>query len=318
MKRNNIILAGVLLAVFILGLVGVALANPQIIETGKEDRLAGVLVTTESLDLFDFESYLSDNAGKIAGGREATDDGSYDGRIYAVLEEEEIMNKNTGESFTHQKYAFGYIDGFSYFTARIQDGESYYTATYGDEIFTDGNTSLKTTDEGNIIEIEGTIYILPGVSNVFYMNPVYQSDNGDIYVMQGTGISGSMGTEGSAMTQTLDASYAVTEDGITKTDSISVKISVNVMYEPVSIEIVEFDENSEIVARNEYSPGEVPKSIEPMPGTEYIVVTTRKSDPQGRNAFSGEIYTTTDRSMNTFYAGDDGICRGQYTVLEWD
>jgi len=319
MKRNNIILAAILLAVFILGLVGVALANPQTIEETKEDRLVGVFVTTEYLDLFDFNSYLNNNTNNIVNGRKMKDDGSYNGRLYATLEDQVITNEETGETLTRQKYVFSDIDGFEYFTAEMQNNGQTYTATYGDDVFSDGNTHISVTDFGNSIEIEGTVYVLPKRDdNVFYMNPVYQTDSGDIYATQGTGLSGNMDSEGSVMSQTLDASYTVTKDGNSQTDSASIKVSISGMYEPVGIEIIEFDENSEIVARNEYAPGDVPKNIELMTKTEYIVVTTRKSDPQGGFSFSAETYNKSDTSINTFYSLDDGICRGQYTTLTWD
>lgn len=319
MKKNNIILAGVLLVVFILGLVGVTLAKSQEEPAGAiiEDHLVGVFVTTENLDLFDFDNYLNDNAEDIVNGRKVDDDNSYEGRLYATYEDQVRINEETGETITRQEYVFGDIEGFSYFTVTKYENDSSYTALYGDDVFSEGNTSLTSTDNGKNIKIEGTIYMLPNIDTVFYMNPVYQSASGEIYAMQGQGISGSMGTEGSDFSQTLEASYTVTEDQSTRTDSTSVEISISVLYEPVNIEVIEFDENNEIVASNEYTPGEVPKNINLMPDTEYIVVTTQKTKPQDGFVYSREIYQKDDTSVTTFYGIDDGILRTQYTSLVW-
>ena len=73
MKNKSIILgfAGVLLICFIYGAMGtVTLANAEAGEadTESKDRLIGIFVTTDYLDLFDFEGYLNDNINKVMDG----------------------------------------------------------------------------------------------------------------------------------------------------------------------------------------------------------------------------------------------------------
>lgn len=69
-------------------LTGCQLARPETV--AEVDRLIGVYVTLEPLDLFDFEAYFNDHAKELlAGGGEIgpEDAAAYGGRLYAVQEE---------------------------------------------------------------------------------------------------------------------------------------------------------------------------------------------------------------------------------------
>lgn len=319
MKRNNIILAGVLFTVFIIGLTGFVLADPQASEDSIEDRMVGVLITTDSLDLFDFESYFNENANKILKGNQIINSGAYDGRIYATLEDELLTNVKKDKTVINQKFVFNDIDGFSYFTAKIKDENGDYTSTHADDAIAVGKTHFKYTDDGIDVELEGTIYVTPTRQNyIFYMNPVYQNENGDVYVMEGSAISGNMDMEGTVFSQTLESSYIVTENGKTKTDTITIRTSISVLYEPVNIEIIEFDKNNEIVEIHKYTAGEMPKTIKSQTETEYIFVITEKNNPHDGPVYSRELYQRDDTGFNTFYSRDDGICINQYTELIWE
>lgn len=72
----------------VLPLTGCQLALPGE-ESAQDDRLIGVYVTTEYLDLFDIESYLEDNLNAGWTGGEITGDTDpYEGRVYAVRTED--------------------------------------------------------------------------------------------------------------------------------------------------------------------------------------------------------------------------------------
>jgi hypothetical protein len=62
----------------------------------------------------------------------------------------------------------------------------------------------------------------------------------------------------------------------------------------------------------------VPRTITPSSDTEYIIVVTQKVNTNGEAVYQRELLQRGDRSLNTFYCLDNGICPTQYTVLEWD
>lgn len=68
-------IAAICLAAFLSGiLAGCQLALEDAGADASESRLIGVFLTTEYLDLFDFESYLKDNIGRFSGGEINLDD----------------------------------------------------------------------------------------------------------------------------------------------------------------------------------------------------------------------------------------------------
>ena len=80
----------ILLTAFALGCTNlVRFTTPS--DSGEEapssDRLVGVLITDEYLDLFDTEGYISDHFRELDSGKEIAEAESsrYQGRLYAVL-----------------------------------------------------------------------------------------------------------------------------------------------------------------------------------------------------------------------------------------
>ena len=94
--KNKIIICFII-AAFALNLCGCQLALPEG-EGTERDRLIGCFITTEHLDLFDFEAYFNDNAHKLVSGGEITLDGdtaAYRNRIYAELYDETYTDRKS-------------------------------------------------------------------------------------------------------------------------------------------------------------------------------------------------------------------------------
>lgn len=328
MKLNIIIIACVMLLAFLLGLGGFSLAQSGAEDVLGKDRLIGVFITTEHLDLFDMDRYFNDNIGKMTTGGDITIDGDsakYQGRLYATLKDRSHKNDDTGETVTSQQYTFEDaegvegVDGTSYFCYTISNKNGAYSSVSGGEAISDGHTSISTTDNGEDISLDGTIYVAPTASNVtFYMNPVYQSTNGRVYAMSGNGISFNGNTsEGAVFSKTMDETNTVTENGETNTYSISTKISISVIYPPQRIFVLQFDSDGGILSRDEYLPGALPEAITPEQGCSYIVLETHKTSPESGEVVTRSLYQANDDTLESFYCREDGICVKQYTTLHW-
>ncbi len=323
MKRNIIITCIlVLVLAFVSGLTDFTLAQPGAAEAMEKDRLVGVFVTTDYLDLFDMESYFNDNIGRITSGGDITIDGDnaeYQGRLYATLEDRSLKNENTGETVKSQEYVFKGVEGISYYCYTISNKNGTYSSVSGGETLSDGQTSISTSDNGEDISLDGTIYVAPTTSHTtFYMNPVYQSTDGRVYTMSGGGISFSGdSSEGAVFSRTLDATTTVTENGEVNTYSISAKISISVMYPPQRIFVLQFDSDGRILSRNEYIPGALPETITPEQGCSYIVHEAYKTSPEQGETVTRTLYQAEDDTLESFYCREDGICVKQYTALSW-
>jgi hypothetical protein len=132
MKYNTKIVAICLAALLLSMLPGCQLAREDAGTNASEDRLIGVFLTTEYLDLFDFEGYLNDNIGSLSGGDIKLDGTTeeYQGKLYAELSPRTLTNTETGEEVVTKEYVFPGFEGITYFSARVPattEQEGFYS-----------------------------------------------------------------------------------------------------------------------------------------------------------------------------------------------
>lgn len=318
MKQRNKI-AVLLTALLLLSLTGCQLAQPDSQAQGR-DRLIGVWVTTEYLDLFDMESYLQDHAGQLISGGEITetDMQPYAGRLYAVRADKTLYGDSGTK--TVQEYVFEGMEGIPCFFALVpatETEESYHTMI-SDEAISVGQAALNDTDTGFDIDLEATIYVASrpdqdlGQSAAWYFNPVYQTPDGQVYAEPGNGVHGSL-ADGEVWTHTLEEEGAVTWDGTTETYRTSVKISVAAMDPPDTIVLLQMDEAAQVLDRASYPPEAMPEQLTLDAETAYLIVETHSGD-QVTRALLGQA----DSSLHTFRCREDGICVEKLTELTWE
>lgn len=309
-------------AIMLFILAGCQLAREDTGANPREDRLIGVFLTAEYLDLFDVEGYLNDNISSFSGGEIQIDGNTekYQGRLYAALETRVVTNEETGETAEMEEYVFPDVDGIAYFSARVPataERESFISSG-SDEAISDSRVSLNYGDEANSTTLEGTVYVSPGSGHTYYFNPVYQSPDGRVYATNGSGIFvDGIQSEGAACSQTLNAGYTTTENGKTVTDSISVKISISTMYPPEKIMTLQMDANSAVVSRSEYKPGEMPETVTPEEDTEYFIVETYKTDGDGKALISRKLYGRDIEYLEDFICREDGVFVKQQRQIIW-
>ncbi len=290
----------------------------------NDDRLIGVFITMDYLDLFDMELYMKDNAKDLFGGGDNIvkgDSNRYQGRLYATLKTRTITDDRTGESFDIREYIFDGVDGISYFSAtiRVNEKEDGYTTSGADKAISDAHTGLFYGDKEDRVSLEGTIYISPNHSDkTYYVNPVYQSADGSVYAISGSGyMTGGPQSEGSVFSKTIEETKTVTENGVDKKTSCSVKISFATMFPPEKIVILQMSGDSTVLSRTEYTPGKLPDLIVPDKAVEYILVETYKHDNDGNVKITRLLYDKGNTTLDTFFRREDSICVKQWTQLKW-
>ncbi len=319
-KRIFIIFLTVLI---LLNITGCQLALEDEGDKKSKDRLIGVFVTDEYLDLFDMEGYLNDNFNKHLDGGLINIDGNssqYQGRLYAKLTTRTLKDE-TGNTFDTREFVFDDVRGISYFSATVPatENEESFITSGSDEAISDGHMSIHYGDDEDKTSLDGTIYVsLKQVAKTHYINPVYQSSDGSVYATSGNGImlAGEQG-ESSVYSQTLDETTTITENGKSKSVSFHIKISMSIMLPPEKIVIMQMDKNSDIMSKTEYFPGKLPDTLTPEAGTDYIIVENYKYDLEGNWIASRSIYDRSNPNLETFHCRDDGICVKQWTNLDW-
>jgi hypothetical protein len=284
-----------------------------------EDRLIGVFITTEFLDLFDVDSFLSGNVGDFRDGEVAKDGSSqaYQGRLYATQVTKTLIDEETGDVMQAVDFIFEGIEGISFFsptvlnTSEFEGNTNFMTA---DDAISNVQFGIHVGDDINSSTMNGTIFISQhNLDKVFYFNPVYQSTDGSVYVQSGSSISASgVSSEGVMMTQTLEVTTTITENGKSKTDSMSISISISVMFAPEKIIILQMDADNSLISRLEYEPDAMPETLALEKDTEYFIVETHSRDNEGLLNISREIYGSNTESIETFFVRADGFC-----VMHW-
>lgn len=280
------------------------------------DRLVGAFITKEHLDLFDFERYMNDNASKLINGGNINidNDSRYNGRVYATLKNRIITSEVTGEQYHDWEYIFEELDGIPFFSALITapDGNSFWGSA-SDSAISDGHMKI-----GDKNELEGTIYMTPRSQVTVYINPVYQSADGNVYLMAGSGISCSgVNDEGSVMSQTLEETYTITENGNKTESGTKVTVHVAVKNIPKLVRVIQMNTENTPVSQEEYKPEELPESIVRRNGTAYMIVETVSAASNGE-VVARKIVEPTDGSFVAYTVRDDGICEGKYIQILWD
>lgn len=310
MKRKNKI--AVLLAALLLSLTGCQLAQPDSAAQGQ-DRLVGMLVTEEALDLFDFEAYVQDHAGQLVHGGELTeaDMQPYEGRLYATLTSKTLYSDD-GSTAQTREYVFEGVNGISCFAAAVPatETETSYLATISDAALSDGQMNLSYTDAGYDIDLTATIYVSPQSYMTFYFNPVYQTPDGQVYAVSGSCISSDL-TSGE-VSHTLEEESTLTENGASTGQRTSVKISIAAMDPPETIVLLQMDESAQVLSQETYSPEALPEEWTLDAETAYLIAETHSGSRVTR-----ELLDRDAEALKTFRCREDGVCVEQYTALIW-
>ena len=282
-----------------VGLSGCQLAQPDQ-ETAQADRLIGVYVTTEYLDLFDIESYLEDNLNAGWTGGEITGDTApYEGRVYAVRTED-------------GRYVFeGVPDGVNAFwpLETEADGSLVHANACGPEA--QGGADLFYGDEGTEQTCAVTLYLDARKGNAAYFNPVYQTAEGEVYLTAGTGISfyDEASTQaGGSFSQTLSAQTTVSDStGKVQTDSFSVEATVEFWTPPDAIAITQMSGDGRVLRRDVFGGEELPDTLTKEPETVYYIVEETRTE-HGETVVERTLEEEDCEAFSFVQSGEGAFC----------
>lgn len=319
MKTKNIIIIAccIILAAFALGATDVIkVKNEDVQENSGSDRLIGVLITKEYLDLFDTDRFFNDNINQVMNGRNISETkrAKYQGRLYATLTETSNTNE-TGETVTTKEYVFNGVDGIPFFMTYINDESGAYHVLNADEAITDCHQHITVTDEGESLSLTGTVYVASR-SNIgnFYFNPVYQSSDGEVYVVSGDGVFfGNDNVPGVSWSQKITENRAETFNDSKNSSGSEVEVTICVMEEPKNIALLQFNGENRLLEKTNFTPGNLPEHIDALPDAQYMIVETTSAEGISRTLFQRE-----DEFIYVYYCRDDGICIKHEYEVNWN
>ncbi len=309
MKKISSVLLSLLL---LLSMTGCQLARTDM-EAAK-DRLVGVLMTTEYLDLFDMESYLNDHLNIIGGDIVIDGDTSaYQGRIYASFVPKTLYGEN-GETIEDEDLLFSDLKGIHFVTARMKDEGEYYNRVYSSEGLLNARTTYHYTDFEDSVTLEGEIWMVQNSGDIMiYLNPVYQDSEGRFYVTPGHGFHSSGDVDGGVYSQTLEETHTVTEGKRITTLSNSITISVGIKPEPIEYRLLQMQEDNSIAESAVYAPGDMPEELTVLKDTAYLLLETHQRNSETIR----EIFNPDTDHISTLYAGENGYLLEDLTFINW-
>ena len=271
MKRNLILAAGAAALACLLG--GCQLAVPQ--GAAGQDTLIGGYATWESIP------YFSDNF--VSGS-------STPARLYADWES---AGRPEGAQWRN---IFPDVTGYALCQNTAEEGgDTIYLGSGADPYFSglaynSAHNGSETTES-----MTGTLYAdinqISGESVGFTFSPVYETPDGQIYLMEGQCVTCStQNLEGSSLS--LSVSAAQTEssswDGTSKTEqNFTAKLSF--LYAAQTVRVLQMDADYGVLEQTDYPAAAVPEELEFLPGTEFILLESRSTDAAGAEHTARQI-----------------------------
>lgn len=321
-KLNRILLMITIICALMVSLNGCSLAVKGA-ETDSQDTLIGVFITEEPLDLFDTDAYSLENTVSLSKNSDdaVIDPSGYEKPLYASI------NRHNSPEPSDWDISFEKVNGLNFFAPVFKDtdGSFFHHTRFSDGI-SDSHTEITESDEGNETKLSATIYITPQTAKksiTYHLNRVYQTADGKIYVLSGSGVStDAENREGEIMSVYDDDQTKYLEDQKVKILKTSVTVRFFVMYEPVKITLYQMDMENKVIKQEHFAPGKLPEKLNTENETSYILVETEKKAPDGSRIYTRSLYDRTekdeDSSMETFYMQKDGIISKQYSEVIWN
>lgn len=302
---------------FSLGFFGVVETKPneEKAKENKRDLLIGCFITTEYLDLFDVEEYLEDSVKVVFNSaNETVDTSEYENRIYATLVDKSYTDEETGEKIKTAEYVFEDLKGYSFYDCYIQetaDSEGYTTLIQNGGIC-DIHVSNDFGDNYENMTLKGTIYTLQD-NVIFYYNPVYQSEDGRVYLVSGTGSN----VSGDSMAHSMKDEVTLTVDGETFTKKSEITITAEKAELAKEIELTELDKNNLIVKKATYTSDTLPESYKAQKNTESIIITQTSSVSADHVIAQRAIVSKGEESFEVLTQFDKVVCEKKSVEIIW-
>lgn len=297
-----------LAAVLMLGLSGCQLARADLQKEAQPDRLIGMYITQEYVDLFDFDQYLNDHIGQLSSGKnltvDGTESGKYENRLYAIYQEKD---PGIGE------YVFEGLEGICFFAPKQPGADDGVFAAQTDAEVTD--IHLNVSDQGE--ELEGTIYCPVSQYARFYCNPVYQTADGQVYLLSGISISGNL-TDGAAFSQRLEEKRTVNENGEEREERFCVSVSIRGQDAYSCHVIAWMDAQDQKLEETVYAAEEVPDFVAAPAEAAYLICSSYQTGSDGREKVSRQVVELSEeeKKLCLFVPGERGLTVSKYVLID--
>ena len=276
-----------LLLAAMMSLSACQLAVPDAENPG--DQLMGVLITKGPMEEFDPLALIED--GEYT---EYTDDS----RVYGTVSEDGRI------------YKFGDIEG----TVLVlhEAGENCYGFRLSGGPVSDINHSVNAFEEGAKHKIEGRVWVSEDAEEVIlYMNPIYRTSDGRVYVMSGEGAYFEP-RGGCEWTQSLSGETTRKENGETYIFSVMVEITIIAAVPDETVTVIQMNENGEEIKRETFLADNMPEEFTTQAGTAFLLVRC-----SGGGSDRWETVQPDDEGIRVTQKYDETFCTSHVVPVRW-
>lgn len=295
---NKKILVGLLLIVVMF--TGCQLAVPEAASSKGKDKLVGVFVTEEYLDLYDFEAFASENSNKLVEGESVVFDSKYEGKVFAS------GNKENPSDIRFEDYKGVLFIDASY----EKDGERYSSVGSSNQI---SQIHISVDDKGR--SIEGTVFVKEKPIIEVTMNPVYETEDGEIYLMSGSGMSMDNQYGKSSMSMFLSETRTIREGNEESEESFKVKVNFEGVLDAERYVLKQMNANDDQLVSHVIYKEDIPESVSVIDETAYMILEKHGKDHQGK-PFVERTMINEEESFNVFFFGESDFAESHYIQLK--
>lgn len=154
--------------------------------------------------------------------------------------------------------------------------------------------------------MDAVVYGTKESDAVICMNPVYQTPDGEVYVLSDKPVSYDVATM-DGCSNTL--SQTIKDYGCTAT------LTIRHVVLPENYVIIEMNEENQPLRQAEFAPGELPETYVPGADAAYLILEARAGEDTTRTVYSPGDEST---AMDTYRPGQYGLCIKGYTTIFWE
>ncbi len=277
----------------------------------ENDRLLRVYLTKEHLDNLENLS-IQDILTMTDINQDFTPKDKDAPRWYA-------RRTDDGATAESVKYEFD-VPGYAFFNVRVTDMDIPVTNLICDDVISGVRQEIHTTDGKESFHMEGDVYVLTGGPlEVLYINPVYQTPEGEVYMTAGSGLGLSESLAySSSISQEINENYTETAKNGAGTASNSrenisgCRLTFYPKEKAEEICLIAFNEENEKISEEKIQLDDLPESLEISKETAYLMLVEKSADSTKRT-----MLTKEDSFVRFYIPRDDGVFEGQDARLEW-
>ena len=266
----------------------------------EEDRLAGIFVT---------ENHIPSAAPLV--------DFNVHGEIVIKEQEPVKIYGMIGGDNSQKPVVFPELEGFGIYNLMLPDSSSQVSSGHYicDDAFTDLHFTVSDSEE----HAEASLYTRTGRFCRYYFNPVYQQEDGRLYLLPGSGISSDSLAAGAEWSQSLAQSRSESFNGTEETSGYRFTVKIVSADAPSGAELILMGQDNhalrilsdaelDLLFQQDMPRLEIPADVS------YLVLRQHKS---GGGGFLHTLYDRGAESLEYMVAADDSYLHPRSLPLIW-